>query len=435
MSRAQMLKRWGVLLAGLAAMAFAGSPPDAPPAVRGLSVDEFEVGPNAGKEAPIQAPIDVLWDSRGRKLHARSLILTEVGDAVDLRIRRAPGGYPDGPVTGTSSAGTVPGGIHWDALTADGWRQVCGIEGMARESPSPPPTAGSHPGWLTFYTYAEGHDDRIRRMIIDDTGAAALGGGGFGGDGLPPPRYGFHLYGGGLRVQAVASPSAPTLSLVGPAGTTRYEYRLVARDSKAHETPPGPPAVIENGPARLDGDHAISLQWDRTEGAESYVVLRNGQRLDLVFRGEGTRKTFVDRGYPAVAHQPRSRNGTADAAVDGTLTVGQALFTPGVCAPEPISGERHDFEPAGLEACATLVLRAAAPARLTGLKADTTEGRWLLLVNAGPSVVTLANNAAGSLPAHRFRTGTGQDLALTADQTLLLVHAAGSWRCPSLSAR
>ena len=51
-----------------------------------------------------------------------------------------------------------------------------------------------------IYTYAYGHDDRMRRVMIDDTGAMSIGGGGYGGNGLAAPSYGLHLFGGGLRL-------------------------------------------------------------------------------------------------------------------------------------------------------------------------------------------------------------------------------------------
>ena len=385
----------------------------------------FEVGPNVGRDHRLHAPIDVMWDESGRKLHARSLILTEVDDPVDLRFRRAPGKYPDGPLSGTSPAGALPGLICWDALTSEGWRQLAGIEGMAKDSPAAPPTAGSHPGWLTFWTYAENHDDRIRRVILDDTGAMSLGGGGFGGEGLPVPAYGFHLFGGGLRVQEVASPAAPSVRAVG-GGDTRYEYRLVACDSKGHETPPGPPAVV-SGPATLDGEHYVHLEWDQVTGAETYGIIRNGSRLDIRFRGEGKVKQFDDKGLPAQRCKPASRNTTADAEIDGALTAKQALHTPGLCSAE-IETDRHDFDPPCFGACTTLAVTARKPVRVTGLIAPTVEGRWLILVNTGQAAVTLADEDEHSQATNRFRTGTGRAFVLQPEQACGLIHTVGRWR-------
>ena len=388
----------------------------------------FQVGPNTGAQTKIQAPIDVYWDQAGRKLHARSLILTEVDDPVDLRIRRAPGKFPDGPVTGTSPAGTLTGGIHWDVLTSAGWRQVAGIEGMAQDLPAPAPTPPSHPGWLTIYTYPHDYDDRVRRVIFDNTGSMSLGGGGYGGEGLPAPRYGFHLFGGGLRVQAVATPEAPSLSVVGKAGATQYRYQIVARDSKGNSTMPGPAATII-GPDKLDPQNAIRLRWSRSDGAETYYILRNDQRLDLEFRGEGTSKTFIDSGTASAPYEAVARNKSGDAQIDGALTVKQGLNTPGLCQPPALNADQNDYAPQGLAECSTLGLRADAPVRLTGLAAPTGDGRWLIVVNAGDSPITLVDQSDRSKATNRFRIPGG--LVLQPGETIITVYTLSRWRVPS----
>jgi hypothetical protein len=416
----------GVLLGHLISSGTRPAQAQDPPPTKDLKVTGgFQVGPNTGAQTKVQAPIDVYWDEAGRKLHARSLILTEVDDPVDLRIRRAPGKFPDGPVVGTSPAGTLTGGIHWDVLTSAGWRQVAGIEGMAQDLPAPAPTPPSHPGWLTIYTYPHDYDDRVRRVIFDDTGSMSLGGGGYGGEGLPAPRYGFHLFGGGLRVQAVAIPEAPTLSVVGQAGTTRYSYQIVARDSKGNSTMPGPAASIV-GPDKLDGQNGVRMRWSRCEGAETYQILRNGQRLELEFRGEGTSKTYVDSGAAAVAYQPVAHNRSGDAQIDGALTVKQGLHTPGKSEPPALTGDQDNFAPAGLVDCSTLGLRATAPVRVSGLAAPGVEGRWLLIVNVGDAPITLVEESDRSQAANRFADG----LVLQKNRTVVAVYTFSRWRLP-----
>jgi len=411
-----------VILALVAALAQPAAPqPATPPA--GLLV-----GPNVGWDTALQAPVDLAWDMPTRRLHARSLVLTETGDAVDLRIRRAPGTYPDGPLSGHQSpAGDVPGIIHWDALTPDGWREVAGIQGVLGDQSGPPPTAASHPGWLVFYTYSPHHDEGLHRVLINETGAVSMGGGGYGSEGLPAPAYGLHVFGGGMRMQAVPSPEAPRLSVVGQGGSRRYTYQVVAVDSQGHETPPGPAATIL-GPETLGEAGAIHLEWDRCAGAESYLVLRDGRRLEGAVYVEGNVKTYTDRGTPVADYTPEGRNATADAQVDGALTVGQVIYTPGVCRAEVTGGTMNDFRPRGLESAATLVLDPARPVRLTGLQAPAAEGRWLLVLNVGSAPVTLANASPASQPANRIVTGTGRDLVLGKDRLLQLVYVVGRWR-------
>ncbi|MHB0999565.1 MAG: hypothetical protein ACYC27_09985 [Armatimonadota bacterium] len=394
--------------------------------------DTFMVGPNTGWDTPLQVPVDLAWDAKTRRLHTRSLYLTEVGDAVDLRIRRVPGQYPDGPLWGNqSTAGEIPGGIHWDALTGDGvWRQAAGIEGVLGDQTGPAPTPNSHPGWLTFYTYSRRHDDRLRRVIIDDTGAMSLGGGGFGSEGLPTPAYGLHLFGGGMRVNSVPSPEEPRLSVVGEKGTAKYTYQIVARDSKGNQTMPGKASVID-GPAELSGDNYIRLQWDRCPGAETYWVIRNGQRLDIEFQGEGNAKTFEDKGLPVVAYTPVTHNTTADVEIDGTAIVKQAMYTPGVCTPQQVSGIMNDYNPPGLSEAATLALNPSAPMKITGIQAPISEGRWLVVLNVGKSTVTLVNKSDQSKSANTIITGTGKDLVLKPDQMIQVFYTLGHWRLMS----
>ena len=395
--------------------------------------DSLSIGPNVGKDGPLTAPIDVYWDAKGRKLHARSLILTEIDDPVDLRFRRAPGKYPDGPLAGTSPPGNISGGLHWDALTDGAWRQVAGVEGMSKDHPAPPPTAADHPGWLTVYTYPHHYDDRLRRMIVDDTGAMSLGGGGFGGNGLPAPAYGLHLFGGGMRLQAVKPPPQPKATAAGKPGDMQYVYQIVACDSKGHESEPSIAAIVR-GPTSLTKDDFIKLQWDQCVGAETYLILRNGERLNLTFRGEGTVKSFADHGFPSSPYRAVSRNRTADAEVDGRLTARQGIRTPGVCQIASQDGDLHDFNAPDLESCSTLVMKPTKQIAITGIAAPEVEGRWLVLVNDGEKPIVLRDDADQSKPANRFRLGAKGGIEISAGRTVCVVYTAGCWRLVSQGA-
>jgi hypothetical protein len=359
------------------------------------------------------------------------LILTEVDDPVDLRLRRAPGKYPDGPLTGTSPPGNISGGIHWDALTDGAWRQVAGIEGMSKDHPAPAPTAADHPGWLTVYTYPHHYDDRLRRLIIDETGSMALGGGGFGGNGLPAPAHGFHLFGGGMRIQAVRPPEQPRAEVIGNGDGEQYVYQIVACDSKGHESEPSVATVVR-GPRVLGQDEFIRLRWNQCVGAETYLILRNGRRLNLAFRGEGTVKSFDDKGFPSSEHRPTTRNGTADVEVDGQLTAGHGVRTPGVCDASPLEKDAHDFDPPGLEKSSTLVVKPSYPITVSGIAAPKTDGRWLLILNEGGHRIELKDEAADSKPANRIRTAGLATLEVAPGQMICLVYTVERWRLLSM---
>lgn len=416
-----------VMIVVLSALAAASLWPTALHSEDRAEQDYFGTGPNVGRASPLIAPIDVYWDEQTKRLYARSLILVEIGDAVDLRIRRAPGEYPDGPISGTSPAGEVPGGIHWDVLTDNGWRQISGIEGVGKDRPAPPPTSASHPGWLSIYTYPENYDERVRRVLIDDKGAMSIGGGGYGGEGLSPPRHGIHVFGGGLRVQSVEPPEMPRLSLVGTGGEVEYAFQIVARDSQGNESAPSAPAMIR-GPRRLTAAEGIRIQWDKCPGAETYYILRNRERLDVEFRGEGNEKTFVDAGIAAVAYEPVNRNGTADAQIDGALTINHGLHTPGTCRPPALLSDTHDYNPPRLHSATTLVVSADNAVRLTGIDAPESDGRWLIVLCDGTAPVTLVNESEESDEKNRIRTGRRRDLVLDPDATVCLVYTVGRWR-------
>jgi hypothetical protein len=286
---------------------------------------------------------------------------------------------------------------------------------------------------LYVYTYPENYEESLRRMLIDDTGSMSLGGGGFGGEGLKRPRYGLHLFGGGMRVEAVRPPEEPQLSLVGTDHSAQYIYQIVARDSRGNESEPSPAAVI-NGPMKLDQDNFVRLNWDQCAGAETYSIIRNGRRLNLQFRGEGTKKEFEDRGFPASPYEPVTRNRTADVTIDGLLTVGQGLQTTGICRAAVIDGDRHNYDPPGFGGHGTCALTASRPVQITGLRAPESEGRWLLLVNAGGNPVTLSHNSEDSDPRNRILTGTSSETLLKPNQTLLLIYLLDRWRVLTVGA-
>jgi hypothetical protein len=76
------------------------------------------IGPNVGLDRTsghsdnAEIPIDFWWDSLHRRLHVRTLLVSETGDTPELGLRRAGGTYPDGPVD-VITANTALGLIHW----------------------------------------------------------------------------------------------------------------------------------------------------------------------------------------------------------------------------------------------------------------------------------------------------------------------------------
>ncbi|MBT9156608.1 MAG: hypothetical protein DDT37_01596 [Firmicutes bacterium] len=78
---------------------------------------------------------------------------------------------------------------------------------------------------------------------------------------------------GGLAVTPLAAPTAPTVTVVGAAGTTTYRYRVTAR-SRIGETTASPETTITNGNATLSATNLNRITWAAVPGAVDYRVWR-----------------------------------------------------------------------------------------------------------------------------------------------------------------
>src|SRR5262245_52045090 len=91
-----------------------------------------------------------------------------------------------------------PGHISWNVWLDGAWRQMAIIQGEGLELSELPLeqwTGGSHPGRIRFQTFRPQHDEPLTDALIGQ-GMMSLGGGGFGGEGLPYPKEILQLWGG-----------------------------------------------------------------------------------------------------------------------------------------------------------------------------------------------------------------------------------------------
>jgi hypothetical protein len=112
----------------------------------------------------------------------------------------------------------------------------------------------------------------------------SLGGGGFGGGGLPLPGEALELWGGRVVEHAIATPTAPPL--VKDDGSGAHTYAIVAVGVQGNRTAPSK-SVTAAGLA--------TLRWDSVPGADAYVILRDGQDQAGPIRVEGARKEWTDK--------------------------------------------------------------------------------------------------------------------------------------------
>ncbi len=216
-----------------------------------------------------------LFDGPGGLWVRSRLIKTEIDDPFDDRFHAI---ERDG-------FRTAPGHISWNVWLGGAWRQMAIIQGEGLELSEVPRgqwSGGNHPGRLRLQSFRPGHGEPLTDAVIGQ-GMMSLGGGGFGGGGLPYANEVLQLWGGEMRAMPLARPGAPTVARDDRSGPHRYA--VIALGPQGRRSQPSP-AVLAGGLAEL--------QWDSVPGADAYLVVRDTMEIGPV-RVEGSRKIWVDR--------------------------------------------------------------------------------------------------------------------------------------------
>src|SRR5262245_37512111 len=143
----------------------------------------------------------------------------------------------------------APGHISWNVWLDGAWRQMAIMQGEGLELSEHPLkdwTGGSHPGRIRLQSFRPGHGEPLTDALIGQ-GKMSLGGGGYGGGGLPIPADVLQLWGGKLRQEPIAVPAAPTV--LKDDGTGEHRYAIVAVGVQGTRTEPSP-ATKARGRAR-----------------------------------------------------------------------------------------------------------------------------------------------------------------------------------------
>jgi len=178
-----------------------------------------------------------------------------------------------------------PGHISWNMWLDGAWRQMAIIQGEGLEPSEAPIEAwdgGTHPGRIRFQSFRPGHSEPLTDALIGQ-GMMSLGGGGYGGGGLPAPSDVLQIVGGDIQHVAIVAPGAPRVSQ--DDGSGEHRYAIIAVGAQGNRTPASP-VVAANGRA--------TLTWDSVAGADAYIVLRDGQPLTAPLRIEGSEKRWTD---------------------------------------------------------------------------------------------------------------------------------------------
>lgn len=180
---------------------------------------------------------------------------------------------------------TMPGHISWNVWLDDNWRQTAIIQGEGLEMSEMPRelwSGGNHPGRLRFQTFRPYHSEPLTDATIGQ-GMMSIGGGGFGGGGLPYAGDVLQVWGGEVKTMPLGAPAAPIF--VSHDGSGSHEYALIAV---------GPQGKRSAKSASVKAPGKAKLQWDSVPGADAYIVIRDNAQIGPL-RIEGAQKQWTDR--------------------------------------------------------------------------------------------------------------------------------------------
>ena len=218
-----------------------------------------------------------LWDGPGGLWVRSRLIKGEIDDPFDDRFHA---------IESDGGMRRAPGHISWNVWIDDAWRQMAIIQGEGLEPTELPPrdwSGDNHPGRLRFQTFRPHHGEPLTDALVGQ-GMMSLGGGGYGGGGLPYAKEVLQLWGGSLQQMAIPTPSAP--KIVKDDGSGEHQYALLAIGPQGRRSELSPP-TLSRGYARL--------RWSNDAGADTFVVVRDGREITGPLRIEGARKEWEDK--------------------------------------------------------------------------------------------------------------------------------------------
>lgn len=218
-----------------------------------------------------------LHDGPGGLWVRSRLIKGEVDDPFDDRFHAL---ERDGSLRRT------PGHISWNVWLDGAWRQMAIVQGEGMELSEIPRdqwNGGTHPGRIRFQTFRPKHSEPLTDALIGQ-GMMSIGGGGYGGGGLPYPSEVLQLWGGEMQRADVPVPAAP--EVLNDDGSGPHEYALISVGPQGRRT-----AVSK--PTKTQG--LAKLRWDSVPGADAYIVLRDGKEITGLLRVEGSQKEWTDK--------------------------------------------------------------------------------------------------------------------------------------------
>lgn len=138
------------------------------------------------------------------------------------------------------------------------------------------------------------------------------------------PTVGFHQLGGDMRLQALATASAPTVTVNSGSGTNYYYY-IVSEDRNGYRTVPSAASTVASSSATPNN----TITWASVAGSVKYYVLRHTAGTlpaapstgnYLVGTWTSGALSVTDTSAAGTSFTTNSRNATADLIVDGAIS-------------------------------------------------------------------------------------------------------------------
>lgn len=180
----------------------------------------------------------------------------------------------------------APGHISWNVWLGDAWRQMAIIQGEGVENSELSSSGWSghnHPGRIRFQSFRPNHTEPLTDVMLGQ-GMMSIGGGGYGGGGLPYASEVLQVWGGSMKAHPLPKPTAPRL--VNDDSSGRHHYSIIAIGPQGDRSELSEP-LSTNGQA--------TLEWDSVAGADAYVVVRDGKEITESLRIEGSNKRWTDK--------------------------------------------------------------------------------------------------------------------------------------------
>jgi hypothetical protein len=205
------------------------------------------------------------------------LIKSEIDDPFDDRFHA---------INRDGSIFRAPGHISWNVWIDEAWRQMAIIQGESVENSelsSDGWTGSNHPGRIRFQSFRPNHSEPLTDVMLGQ-GMMSVGGGGYGGGGLPYAYDVLQIWGGAIQTFSLQKPAPP--HVVMDDGSGIHQYCIIALGPQGNRSEVSEP-VTANGLA--------ALEWDSVAGADAYHVVRDGKELPGILRIEGSNKRWTDQ--------------------------------------------------------------------------------------------------------------------------------------------